>query len=177
MRARKERVWMVMYYADLGLSDEEIAEKIGYSGATAVHQIRSRFRIPTLAPVTPRASVQSEAARARHGLVVKAFDPAAELNDQLRQLGRRFGYCPDSVRRILRDAGAVKAVGKRYTEEQLAPAKELLEDGMPYTEVSQMLGVGVHALRSHFPGMGLAVEDRGVYRKMRRQEREMGLTY
>lgn len=74
----------------------------------------------------------------------------------LREAAVAAGCSPKHISRVLRrNKVPPRTVVRPYTEEELAFAKMLLEDGAPYTEVARTIGRDDEHLARLFPGYGV----------------------
>lgn len=162
-----------------GKTDEEMSatitasgRKVGVSGIRkyrcGLGLIRTGYRVPPT-----REDVMD------HEYVLREYDERdpktpEEIESVIRGIANDVGRSYDHVRRYLRNEGKVQR-RKDLDPDALAHARVLLEDGMPYTEVSELVEISIDTLKSRLPGLGLRDKDRWAFAHARRMEKKLGL--
>lgn len=75
-----------------------------------------------------------------------------QQNYSAAQIAAIMGLTPRSVTRLRARAGIAQPRPALLTEQELARAKALLEDGCSYDEAARTIGRSSTALVAHFPG-------------------------
>lgn len=78
---------------------------------------------------------------------------------------------PRSVVRYRSRAGIAQVPRARWTSEQKRQALRMLEDGYPYSEVGETLGMSPGRLGKVFPGFGMSKADSGRLAALARRMR------
>lgn len=92
--------------------------------------------------------------------VQTAIDRREEIASRLAagestaELAMEFHVTERAIQRDKERLGLTRNMAHQWTPEELRVAKNLLEDGCPYTEVARTLGMGVGCVKHRFPGMG-----------------------
>lgn len=79
-------------------------------------------------------------------------------------VAKELGTAERYVSRVRHNMGVPGVAGRppKWTEDQLAFAKELLEDGAGYREASASSGVPRTTLHDKYPGMGMSASEGGT---------------
>lgn len=79
-----------------------------------------------------------------------------------RELGELLGIKPESAARRRHRAGVIRGAAGvdrgRKTPEQIARMGELLDEGLSYAAVGEVLGVDKETVARHYPGRGWSRE-------------------
>lgn len=67
-------------------------------------------------------------------------------------IARRTGVSTRTVERYRKHSGTWAGPRKKITPEEISRAKEMLEEGINYSEVARTLGRSARAIRAHLPG-------------------------
>lgn len=86
----------------------------------------------------------------------------------------RLGCDPRTVVRHRRALGLSKPAPPRITEQQLAQALPLLQDGAGYAETARTIGCKSDALARHLPGYGLTKAEAGARGQLNRYINRIG---
>jgi IS30 family transposase len=95
----------------------------------------------------------------------------------IQQMADHFGVAPRTISRNLNTTGLATPnprAGKRMSEEWLAQAEELLEEGLSLAEIARTTGVGPCTMTRHFHGRGWDRTTSGQYANaVRKANREL----
>lgn len=109
----------------------------------------------------------------------RLYERVAELTREgwsSAAIAEDMGTTTRTVTRIRKATGTTTRTNPPpLTAEQLARAKDLLEDGAPYPEVARTLGCGSEVLRNRLPGYSWTLQQAGQYRAARRKAQQAGV--
>jgi hypothetical protein len=81
---------------------------------------------------------------------------SAQPRPSIREIAEQVGCAPRTVQRSLRRSEVPpEPCGAPYTDDELALARRLLEDGVPYSEVARTIGRNAERLAERLPGYGI----------------------
>jgi hypothetical protein len=84
-----------------------------------------------------------------------------------RAIAQELGICTRTVERARIATGCAQPVPPRLTDEQLAAAEALLDDGAAYIEAGRTIGAAGRTVARHFPGRGWTQSQAAEYRNAR----------
>lgn len=167
----------------VGLSDKQIAEEVGGVSRDVVRKTRKKFNLPfNPSPAAPaKKRIDREYLAREFDETMKALQSHGDHAGVLRQVRRvaaELGVNYDNLIKVYSyQMGLVKRQPvRRYTDEQYAEAKRLLDDhGLSYTEVERQTGIPRDRLGHVLPGRGLSPSEAQTVRWVNVHMRKMGI--
>lgn len=97
-----------------------------------------------------------------------------------REICAQTGLKERTVQRIRAELNTPGKVNRPFTDEELATAQTMLDDGCSYAEVARTLGRRDHGIRQRFPGRGWSQEQIREWSswamKMRHERKKLRMT-
>lgn len=148
-----------------GKSRAQIAEELGVK-VDIVTRIRRRLGLPNFKATPPPPSEP----RFDREMVRQMTE---EERMTRRQIAEALGCSVRTVEKIRQELGISGPGAVPYSDETKAKAREMLEEGASYNEVSRTLGIPTRRLSGWFPGMGWTAKQAAEYRYLKRQMDEL----